>query len=127
MHGPAQRMIQSQGDEFLIRNAPETGDRETPSYSDDGTLVGVLEQRSRPTVETLSSGEDVEADLEIRAVPDAGTTIRGAGETGRPTKLIPGPEYGDHYGDSYSHDEALVVVATHTEDGGVTVLTVVWD
>ena len=76
MHGPAQRLITSRGKEYTVRNASGGGGRSSPDYSDDGTLTGVLERRTRPTVETLSSGEAVESELEIRAV-DVGPTIVG--------------------------------------------------
>lgn len=117
MHGPAERLIKKRGVEYTIKNATSTGGRSSPSYSDDGTLVGVLEQRSRPTIETLSSGEAVESDLEIRAVYDSSTTtIRGQGDGGgEPTKLV--------HPDGHSYE----VVVPHPEDGGVTVLMVVRD
>jgi len=114
MHGPAKRLIQPQGVEYTVRNASGGDGRDPPSYSDDGTLTGVLEQRSMPTVESLSSGEDVESDLEIRAV-DVGPPIVGAGEEDYPTKLV------------HPSGRAFEVLTTHPEDSGVTVLTVVRD
>lgn len=113
MHGAVHRLVRKNGVEYTIRNAPDTsGDREAPNYVDDGTLVGVLEQRRMPTVETLSSGEEVKSNLELRAVYDSSqTTIVDAGESDYPTKLVhpDGPRYR--------------VLVRHTEDGGVTVLT----
>lgn len=113
MHGPAQRLIRKQGREYTVRNASgPSGGRDSPDYQDDGTIVAVLEQRGRPRTVSLSSGEDVESDLELRAIVDDTTTIREPGD-GHPTKLV--------------HPEGKVyrVVAETPEDGGVTVLTVV--
>lgn len=114
MHGSAQRLIKSRGNEHTVRNASGGGGRDTPSYSEAGTLTGVLERRSTPTAETLSSGEEVATDLEIRAV-DVTPEIVGAGETDYPTKV-------DH-----PEGRTFEVVATYPEDSGVTVLTVVRD
>lgn len=118
MHGPAQRLILAHGSEYKIRNAPGGGGRDTPSYVDDGTLVGVLERlQGMPRTVTDSSGAGVEADLEIRSIPADGTTIREAGAgDGHPTKLAGGPA-----GKTYR------VLHQHVEDGGVTALTVVED
>ncbi|WP_226041569.1 hypothetical protein [Natrinema sp. DC36] len=116
MHGPIARMIQSQGKEYQLQNASGGGGRDTPSYSDDGTIVGVLESRGMPQTATNSDGTDVETDLEVRAVPDDGTTLRPAGSAdGYPTLLQhpTGAEYR--------------LLDMHEEDGGVTVLTVVED
>jgi len=117
MHGPALRLIQTHGREYTVRNATGgSGGRDTPDYADDGTLVGVLEQRRMPQTATDSAGEDVEADLEIRAVPDDGVTIQPAGTAdGYPTELLhpDGPTYR--------------VLDEFPEDSGVTVLTVVTD
>lgn len=116
MHGPIQRMIQSQGVEYDVHNTDGgDGDRQTPSYEPDGTLVGVLERRSRPTAETLSSGEEVAVDLEVRSIPDDTTTIVGAGESDWPTRL------------KHPDGQTYEVVASYPEDSGVTVLTVVQD
>jgi len=116
MHGPIARLIQSQGREYQLQNASGGGVRDTPSYSDGGTIVGVLERRGRPQTATDSSGTEVETDLEIRAVPDDGTQLRPAGSNdGYPTLLEhpTGAEYR--------------LLDMHEEDGGVTVLTVVED
>jgi len=116
MHGPIARLIQSQGREYQLQNASGGGGRDTPSYSDGGTIVGVLERRGRPQTATDSSGTEVETDLEIRAVPDDGTQLRPAGSNdGYPTLLEhpTGAEYR--------------LLDMHEEDGGVTVLTVVED
>ena len=116
MHGPIARLIQSQGREYQLQNASGGGGRDTPSYSDGGTIVGVLERRGRPQTATDSSGTEVETDLEIRAVPDDGTQLRPAGSNdGYPTLLEhpTGAEYR--------------LLDVHEEDGGVTVLTVVED
>lgn len=115
MHGPAKRLIQSRGVEYTIRNATGgSGGRDVLSYADDGTLVGVLEQRGRARTVTDSNGEDVEADLEIRAVLESGSTVQPAGTAdGYPSLLVhpSGPVYR--------------VVDHHPEDSGVDVLTVV--
>jgi len=116
MLGAIARLIQSQGKEYQLQNASGGGGRDTPSYSDGGTIVGVLERRGRPQTATDSSGTEVETDLEIRAVPDDGTTLRPAGSAdGYPTLLEhpTGAEYR--------------LLDMHEEDGGVTVLTVVED
>lgn len=115
MAGAIRRLITQQGREYTVRNATGGGGgRDTPSYDDDGTLRAVVERRGIPKTFTNSAGEDVEADLELRAVPDDGVTIQPAGAAdGYPTKLI--------------HPDGRVyrVVDDHPEDGGVTVLTVV--
>jgi hypothetical protein len=112
MIGPQARNIRQRGVEYTIRNATDSsGDRTTPSYSDDGTLVGVLERRGMATVETLSSGDEVETDLELRAVVDDSGALVEAAEDDWPTKL--------------EHPDGLVyrVLAKYPEDSGVTVLT----
>ena len=115
MHGPAQRLIRSHGVEYQLRNASGGGGRDTPDYSDDGTLVGVLEQRGMPRTATDSAGTEVESDLEIRAVVD-GQTLREAGSAdGYPTKLV------------HPDGQTYRLLATFPEDSGVTVLTVVRD
>ena len=116
MHGAIARLIKSRGKEYQLQNASGGGGRDTPSYSDGGTIVGVLERRGRPQTATDSSGTEVETDLEIRAVPDDGTQLRPAGSNdGYPTLLEhpTGAEYR--------------LLGVHEEDGGVTVLTVVED
>jgi hypothetical protein len=116
--GAVSRLIESEGKEYTIRNASGGGGRDSPDYSDDGTLVGVIERRTRSaSVETLSSGEEVESDLEIRAVYDSGsTTIREQGHSdGYPTKLV------------HPNGQTYEVVATFDEDAGVTILSVVRD
>ena len=118
MQGPVARLIQSQGREYQLRNASGGGGRDTPTYSDDGTIVGVLERRGSGGAQTVtdSDGTEVEADLEIRAVPDDGTTLRPAGAAdGYPTKL----QHPD--GTEYR------LLDKHPEDGGVTVLIVMED
>jgi hypothetical protein len=114
MDGPVRRLIESTGKQYTVRNATGGGGREAPSYSDDGTLTGVLEQRSRPTVETDSAGEDVESDLEIRAIVDDNTTITPAGSAGAYPTLLIHPD-----GHEYR------VVDEFPEDSGVTVLSVI--
>ena len=115
MHGAIHRMIQSQGREYTIRNASGGGGRDTPSYSDDGTLVAVLERRGLPRTVTDSDGTEVKADIEIRTVPGDAVTIRQAGSAdGYPTKLA-GPT------------ATYRVLHKHVEDSDVTVLTVVED
>lgn len=113
MHGPLQRQIRQRGREYTIRNATDSGgDRTVPDYSDDGTLVGVVEQREQPSVASLPSGEEVDADLELRAVYDStATTIRESGVDDYPTKL--------------KHPDGLTyrVLVKHPEDSDVTVLS----
>lgn len=113
--GPYRRMVQQRGREYEVRNATGGGgDRTVPSYPEDpdATLVGVLERRSRPTVETLSSGEEIETELELRALTD-GVEIQERDETETPTRLThpDGPTY--------------EVVARYPEDSGVDVLTLI--
>lgn len=116
MYGAIQRMIKSQGREYQLQNATGGGGRSTPSYSDDGTIVGVLESRGMPQTATNSDGTEVETDLEIRSVPDDGTTLRPAGcDEGYPT-LLEHPSGAEYR-----------LLDMHEEDGGVTVLTVVED
>jgi hypothetical protein len=117
MRGAVARLIQSQGSEYQLRNAGGSGGRSTPSYSDDGTVAGVLERRSRtPRTVTDSDGTEVETDLELRAVPDDGTTLRSAGsDDGYPTKL------------THPNGTTYRVLDTFEEDGGVTALAVVED
>lgn len=113
MIGPTQRMIRQRGREYTVRNASDAGgDRTTPSYADDGTLVGVLERRTTASpVESDASGEEVETELELRAVVGDTTTIREKGETDYPTLLV--------------HPDGLTyrVRIRHPEDSGVTVLS----
>jgi hypothetical protein len=117
MHGPAQRLIRQRGSEYTIRNASGgSGGRDTPSYSDDGTLTAVLERLRGTTTVTNSGGTEIETDLKLRAVTGSGTTIREAGDAdGYPTKL--------------DHPDGLTyrIMERHPEDSGVTVLLVVRD
>ncbi|WP_323190457.1 hypothetical protein [Halostella sp. PRR32] len=116
MHGPVARMIQSRGSEYQLQNASGGGGRDTPSYADDGTIVGVLESRGMPQTVTNSDGQEIETDLEIRAVPDDTTTLREAGSAdGYPTLL------------EHPSGKTYRLLDTLPEDGGVTVLTVVED
>jgi hypothetical protein len=113
MIGPQTRNIRQRGKTYTIRNASDSNsDRTVPSYSDDGTLVGVLERRSQPTVVTLPSGDEIETELQLRAVIDSGTTIVEAGSDDYPTKL--------------DHPSGLTyrVLVRHPEDSGVDVLSV---
>lgn len=113
MHGPLTRMIQSQGREYQVLNADGGGGRTAPSYEADGTLRGVIESRGRPQQATDSDGNEVETDLEIRAVVDEATTIRAMGSAdGYPTKL------------EHPNGSKYDVVQILEEDGGVFVLTV---
>lgn len=115
MHGQAKRLIQKMGRTYTVRNATGgSGGLDTPAYSDDGTVVGVIERRSRPQAMTDSAGEDADGEAQIRVVPDGGVTIQPAGAAdGYPTRLVhPG-------GATYE------VVDEFVEDGGVHVLTVV--
>jgi len=116
--GAVSRLIESEGEDYTIRNATGGGGgRDVPDYSDDGTLTGVLELRSRTAQTTTdSSGEEVETNLIVRAVVDSSTTIREAGESGGWPTLLDHPD-----GQTYR------VVAKFSEDSGVTVLSVVRD
>jgi hypothetical protein len=115
--GAPHRLIQSVGETYTVRNASGgAGGRDRPNYSDDGTLVGVIERRGLSRTLADSAGEEIDADLELRAVPDDGVSITPAGQTDSyPTKLV-GP-----------NDTTYRVLDSHVEDGGVTVLTVVLD
>lgn len=116
MYGPIKRLIQSDGVEYAIQNASGGGGRDTPGYSSDGTLVGVLERRGMPRTVKGSDGTEMETDLEIRAIPDSTTTIREAtASDGYATKL-------DH-----PNGQTYRVLTSHPEDSGVTVLSVVRD
>jgi hypothetical protein len=117
MTGASRRLIKQLGESYTVRNATGgSGGRGTPGYSDDGTLVAVMERRGLPRTVTDSAGEDIEADLELRAVPDDDITIQPAGTAdGYPTKLV-SPD-----GRTYR------VVDDVPDDGGVTVLSVVRD
>jgi hypothetical protein len=115
MHGPAQRHIRQRGTEYEVRNATGSGsDLDMPNYSKTNTLVGTLEQRQRtPSVEGQSSGEDIDRELEVRAVYDTSqVTIREQGESDYPTIL------------RHSSGRDYRVIATHPEDSGVTVIAV---
>lgn len=115
MHGPARRLIESQGREYGVYNAAGDGRGiESPDYGSapDTTIVGVLEQRGSPRSVSRSSGEDVESDLEIRAVVDDSVTLRGAG-AGHETLL------------EHPSGQRYRVLGVLPEDSGVTVLTVV--
>jgi len=115
MKGATRQAIAAVGTEFTIRNASGgSGGRDTPSYSDDGTLVATLERRSRtPAIVTTSGGEEVESSLELRAVYNASTTtIVEAGQADYPTKLV------------HPDGQTYRVLATHPEDSGVTVIAV---
>jgi hypothetical protein len=80
-----------------------------PQYADDGTLIGVIERRGRPQTAIDSGGEEVETDLELRAVPD-GAAIREAGSAdGYPTRLV------------HPDGRTFRVLDAHEEDGGVTI------
>ena len=113
MLGPIARHIEQRGSDYTVRNASGGGGRDAPSYSDDGTIRAVLEQRDRAERTTDSSGADVESDLELRALAD-GVTIREAGD-GYATKFV------------HPNGRTYQAVATHPEDSGVTVITVVRD
>lgn len=118
MKGAAKRVIKLQGSSYTVRNASGgDGARDVPSYSDDGTLTGVLENRQRATrTETGSDGESVESQLEVRAIVDGSVTIREAGDSGSyPTELV------------HPDGRTYEVVSERTEDSGVTVLSVVRD
>ena len=115
MQGPASRLIRSQGRTYTIQNATGGDGRSVPDYSDDGTLVGVLEQRRMPRVATDSAGEDVETDLELRTVNET-TAIQPAGTADEYPSLLVDPN-----GREYR------VINTFSEDGGVTVLTLLRD
>jgi len=114
MIGPERKAINAVGKTYDVRNATGGGGRSSPYYSGDGTLTGVLERRGTPTTETLSSGEDVETDLEIRAV-DPEPAIIGQGRSDYPTKL------------THPDGDVFEVIDTVPEDGGITVITVVPD
>lgn len=116
MQGPAARLIAILGVEYTIRNASGgAGGRDTPDYSDDGTVTGVLEQRGMARTSTDSAGEEVDSDLGIRAVLDGQTILPAGTADGYPTLLV--------------HPNGITyrVVDHHPEDSDVDVLSVVRD
>lgn len=114
MRGPARRMIIAQGRQYTVRNSSGGGGRDTPSYADDGTVHGILEQRGMPRTVKASDGTEIQTDLEIRVAESGDLTLRGAGDpNGYPSKLV------------HPSGEVYEVVAVFPEDSGVTVLTVV--
>ena len=110
--GPSARAIRSLGQSYTVRNASGGGGRDVPQYADDGTLIAVLERRGLPRTVTDSGGEEVETDLEVRAVPNAATLREAGSADGYPTKLV------------HPDGRAFRVLNIHEEDGGVAVLTV---
>lgn len=114
MKGALIRMIRQRGNEYEVLNAPDTGDRSTPNYSiESETIRGIMDRRSMPTSATLSSGETIEINLEIRAlIPDT-IPIHGAESTEHPTKL------------RHPDGSEFQVITSYPEDSGVDVLTVV--
>jgi len=113
MQGAARRAIKSQGQTFDLLNATRDGPRSTPDYSKDEEIPGTIEQRSMPLMRRGSSGEEVEADLEIRVVPGDDTVLRDAGDSEYWPSRLRSPS-----GMEYQ------VLSKHEEDGGVTVLSV---
>lgn len=115
MHGSQQRHIRQRGVEYEVYNASGGGGRDTPDYNlsgtPDDTVVAVLERRGQAQTVTLSSGEEVDTRLQLRAVLD-GQTIREAGQANYPSKLV--------HPDGLTYD----VLVKHPEDSGVTVLTI---
>lgn len=115
MHGPAQRLIRSQGNEYTVENASGGDGRDVPTYSDVGTIVGVLERRGRPRTMTGSDGEEVQSDLEVRAVIDGVTIVEAGAADGYPTRLV------------HPSGRKYRVIGEYPEDSGVTVLAVMED
>ena len=113
MKGPAYRLVQKFGKTYQIRNATGSSARESAGYTDDGTIKGVMEQRGTPTTVTDSSGQEVEASIEIRCIID-GQTIIPAGVADTYPSVVIHPD-----GTEYRVMDKL------PEDGGVDVLTVV--
>lgn len=105
MKGAIESLIQHEGEDYTVRNATASGARDAATYSDDGTIRAVLEQRSRPRTVTDSAGTEIEADRELRAIVDSGQTLRTADADNPPSKLVhpDGPTYrllDRHYEDS---------------------------
>lgn len=115
MQGAIKQLIRSQGSEFDVQNATGGSGRDVPSYSKDGTLIGVLDRRGQPRTVTDTDGTEVEADLEIRAILDGTISINDVDEAGYPTRLV------------HPSGERYRVMHTYSEDSGVSVLTVVED
>lgn len=115
MQGPAQRLIRSRGNEYDVQNASGGSGRDVPTYSSDGTLVGVLERRGRPRMTTDSAGEDIETDLEIRAIVDGVTIVEAGTNDSYPTKL------------AHPSGKEYRVLDEFPEDSGVSVLAVIED
>jgi hypothetical protein len=112
MHGPQARNIRQRGTEYDVLNASDANaDRTVPSYSKTATLIGVLDRRTQPEVVELSSGEEVETTLQLRAVPDSSVTLVESGNDDYPTKL--------------DHPDGLTyrLLVKYPEDSGVTVLS----
>lgn len=106
-------MIERLGRPYEVRNADDSGaDRTVETYQQTGTLTAVLETVSGTQV-IDSSGTEVEANSQLRAVPD-GQTLREAGaDAGSATRLV------------HPDGRAFEIVNEHVDDSGVTVLTVV--
>jgi hypothetical protein len=113
MRGAERRGIKANGRAYQIRNATDANtDLELPGYSDDGELVGVLERRNTPDVDTSSKGDEIVTDLQLRAVYDSSqTTIREATADDWPTKLV------------HPNGDVYRVRVTLREDRDVTVLS----
>lgn len=131
MKGAAYRLIRKLGTEFDVQNAtrdpgPTTieedetstqsqtytsGDRTTPTYEPVGTVRATLEERRTPGTERDSSGEEVDHDLELRAV-DVDVELFEAGDDDWPTRFV------------HRSGTVYELVASHEEDTGVMVLAV---
>jgi len=116
MKGAASRLIRQRGREYTVENASGGDGRDVPTYSPDGTIVGVLERRGMPRTMTDSAGEEIQTDTELRAVVDDGVTIQPAGTAdGYPSKLI------------HPNGNEYRAIQSHPEDSGVTVIALIRD
>jgi hypothetical protein len=114
MDAPVRRLIRDRGTRYTVRNADRDttrGARDTPSYQDAGTIVGVLQRGDpRPDVSVDSDGTEIEGELQLRCVDPAG--VREAGNAdGYPTRV------------RHPDGRTYRVVASYLEDSGVTVLS----
>lgn len=93
----------------------DSGGRSIPSRSAQGTVDMIIEQRGMGTTVTDSSGQEYDADLELRAVPDdTDPEIHGGAESGQDPTILDHPSVGE-----------LRVMRAFTDDAGVLVIAAV--
>jgi hypothetical protein len=114
MDATTRRLIRDRGTRYTVENADRDttrGARDTPTYRDDGTIVGVLQRGDpRPDVSIDSDGTALEGELQLRCIDPA--EVREAGSAdGYPTRL------------RHPDGRTYRVEASYREDSGVTVLS----